>query len=556
MTTKIRKTTTWTFAAVLAVGSLTACGEPINQDNNDNSLPAIATNSGTNGDIGANGNTNKGGNTTGGNTTGGNPNSGNKGEEPDPNSAVLPDPADFMYSSEHTFQMGDLLGGFDGLRAEDDMSLICTSGCEDRLLEDGSVTLFPVDSGFGWDAIDFVGAALRPRDGDHEEGWIGPIEDDDGNHQGIAVSNVPSLKFKAGPRKGQWCAGLGGEMVKCKSDHYVTMEHVLTCDETIPYHYYDYVTGEPTISDYENCVPLDNELDRDPSTLTPYAYDLVNMVSSSDYSMINGETPGEYKYIWGNWDKRPSDLRLLARVPLPDEWKEDGRVFEVTEAKLAIVHTISNNPNDKISPEDIDNEGAAGRLPSYEVDADGRWVSTRDCYEGDGDFIPAGTVLKNPDFAIPDAYTDGLKDGYTNAWYTTLDRDPFADGENSGPRWRLTAPKFGQDLPGVEIPVEPCTPMPLKKEQVKYERGKLTTTLIDLLDPLEPGGESPFSTSTQWLQPNEEFQNIVGDGITSEGVTLTEDLDLSLHIKGDKNPVRLYKAVLYLDYQEVTDAPR
>ena len=539
--TYFKTTITWLAALILAVFTVTACGDA---GDDNNSAPATQTDTDVESDTGVP------------SDTSGNPDGGNGNNDTgtiDPGSVDLPNPADFDYSSEHVFTMDDLLGGSDGVRAADDPSLICTEGCEDKEKQEGSITLYPVDNAFGWDAVDYNGATPRPRDGNYEEGWVGPIQDEDGNHQGIAVATVPTIKYKTGPNKGQWCAGLGDHIAKCKSDHYVAMEHVLTCDETIPYKYFDPVTGEPTISDYENCQPLDDTLDGDPANLTPYQYDLENMVSSSDYSVINGETPGEYKVIWGNWDKRPTDMRFVSRIDLPDEWKEEGRQFEVTTAKLAIVHTITNNPNDKVDPEGLSNEGAAGQLPSYEVNEHGQWVSTRDCYEGDGDFIPAGTVLKNPDYTDPDGLTGDLHEGFTNAWYTTMDRDPFAPSEEGGPRWRLKAPKFGQDIPGLEIPKERCTPPPLKSDQIKYNRGDLTVTLVNLLDEFPDDVDNPFASSTGWTEPNSLQTLAEGNpNMTSEGVTLTEDLDLSIHIKGDKKPVRLYKAVLYLDYVEVT----
>ena len=357
-----------------------------------------------------------------GNDSGGSGNSDKQGI-PNPSNAELPDPADFKYSSEHTFEIGDILGGFDGVRAAEDSSIVCTSGCEDNTKAVEDVTLFPIDSGFGYDVIDYQGATLRARDGDHGEGWVGTIERD-GESVGLAISTTPTVKFKAGPHKGQWCAGLGGEMTKCKSESYVAMEHVLTCDETIPYMFYDPATGMPTTSDYDTCQPLDDQFDKDPSSLTEYGYDLTNMATTSDYSVIVGETPGDYKFIWGNMDKRPISVRLVSRLDLPDDWKNDQQDYRVTKAKLAIVHTVANNPNDKIKPEDLDTEAASGRLPGYEVDDQGRWISTRDCYEGDGDFIPKGTVLKNPDFADSDAISEDVQDGFTNAWFTTLDRAP------------------------------------------------------------------------------------------------------------------------------------
>lgn len=535
----------WLAALALIISSVSvACGD---STDDDGPLEATTNNSIDAGDI-------DGGNIDAGNPDGGNnPDTGKNQQEPDPSEAELLDPDDYMYTVEHTFEMDDVLGDTDGVTAAEDPSIICQSGCEDNLLVDGSTTLYPIDNGFGWNAIDFVGAMQRPRDGAHEEGWVGPLTDGDGNHQGLAVANTSTVAYSVGRGRGQWCAGLGGAMTKCKTGHYVTMEHVLTCHETVPYLNFDPATGEPTISDYDNCPSLDDDLDMDPLMLTEYMFDLdeSNMAQGSDYTIYLGEHEGEYKYLWGNYEKRPTDIRLLAHVPLPSDWKEAGRTFEVTEAKLAIVHTITNTPNDKILIEDIDTEVPEGRRPGYEVEPDGRWVSTRDCYEGDGDFIPAGTTLRNPPYAASEGLTEDLQDGFTNAWYTTLDREPFVN-EDTGHRWRLKAPKFGQDLPGVEIPVERCMQPPLKKGQIKYTRGELTTTTIDLLAELEEGEGTPFTMSTGFTEPNGE-QTMAEENLTVDGVQLTEDLELSVYVKSEQKPARIYKAVLYLNYEEMTE---
>ncbi len=68
----------------------------------------------------------------------------------------------------------------------------------------------------------------------------------------------------------------------------------------------------------------------------------------------------------------------------------------------------------------------------------------------------------------PYPFSADLVEGYTNGWYTTTDRDPFANVNSSdtpgavtvgdlsagGPRWRLKPNKFGQDIPGLEIPID------------------------------------------------------------------------------------------------------
>ncbi|MGR5471363.1 hypothetical protein ACPV51_29575, partial [Vibrio astriarenae] len=49
------------------------------------------------------------------------------------------------------------------------------------------------------------------------------------------VANAPTGVFKAPKLLGTWCSGLGGSLVKCSTEHYTTMEHILTCYESIPY---------------------------------------------------------------------------------------------------------------------------------------------------------------------------------------------------------------------------------------------------------------------------------------------------------------------------------
>jgi hypothetical protein len=384
----------------------------------------------------------------------------------------------------------------------------------------------------------------------YHEGWIGDLFDpDDGQPQGVAISSDPTLAFRTGALAGGWCAGAGADLVKCSTEHFSTMEHILTCDETIPYMFYDPITGLPSDPAWEACVPLDLDFDVDPTTLEPYQFDLDQIAFTSDFAVTNKDD-GKVLYRWGTWDKRPTDVHLNVSIALPDDWKVPGQVYKVTRAELAIVHTVSNSPNDQIRPEDWENEGATGRKPSYEVLPDGRWVSTVDCYEGDGDLIPAGTTLRNPAFADMNGLSSDLRGGYTNAWYTTTDREPYETDPATGvgPRWRFRSSKFGQDLPGVEIPLIDCTPPPLKKGEEKYEVGAPIATVINVLDWVQ-GEESPFALSTGWIAPAGQGMSDTYDGVTAGGLALTEDLDLSIYIKGEYKATRLYRAVLYLDYE-------
>ena len=79
-------------------------------------------------------------------------------------------------------------------------------------------------------------------------------------------------------------------------------------------------------------------------------------------------------------------------------------LYKVTQAELVIHHTITNNPNDQVRPEDFENEAAIGTLPTYAIipdyTADGYparevWVTTDAYYAGDGTLYPAGTILRD-----------------------------------------------------------------------------------------------------------------------------------------------------------------
>ena len=438
------------------------------------------------------------------------------------------------------------------------------------------------------------------------------------------------------------------------------MEHVLSCHETIPYFYADPDTGvqailsTPDASLSFDCAnaPLDDNtqilVDGLPTTrltnATPcdavddpvgcemFPNDKTDMQNNialgPDYS-VQLKDDGKPLYGWGALHKRPNDIRMYARLALPAEWKgPTAPDFTVTRAELVVEHWITNNPNDQLRPEDLENEAATGRKPSYRIEgtpgsSDEVWKSTIPCYEGDGDiidteegaadptFFGVGTVLKNTPFALDPAVTPGdlqaddpyafssdLKEGFTNAFYTTTNRDPFEwsyratdspadtfsfigcagpaddpayadtcedDSDNpypdvgnltlvSGPRWRLKPNKFGQDLPGLEVPLIECSPPPFKSDNIKYEVGEPTTTVINLLDWKDDNG--PLATSKGWVDVTaNEFVTVAGtdpvSGIayTTNGLPMTEDFDLAVYIKGDRKSTALYNAQLFIEYE-------
>jgi hypothetical protein len=334
---------------------------------------------------------------------------------------------------------------------------------------------------------------------------------------------------------------------------------------------------------------------------------LNNIALSSDYS-VQLKDDGKPLYGWGGIHKRPNDVRMYARLQLPEEWKAEGANFKVTKAQLVVNHWITNNPNDQLRPEDLENEAATGRKPSYRIEgtiggADEVWKSTVPCYEGDGDlidteegandptFIGVGTYLRNMPFALDPAVTPGvapaddpfafssdLQKAFTNAYYTTINRDPFEWSYDanpdpmiqdfvgsafpddtlgalvSGPRWRLKPNKFGQDLPGLEIPLIECSPPPFKSDNIKYEVGTPVTTVINLLDWADEN--SPLATSKGWVDVTaNEFVTVVGvdangNPITSNGLPMTDDFDLAVYVKGDAKSTAVYNAKLIIEYED------
>jgi len=560
-------------------------------------------------------------------------------------------PAHAYESPVHVFSIEDVMGGFDGSTygpggAVQDGSILCIEGvtaanCPVAPITDKAGTvLYPIDSEFGFEVVDFLGARAKVRNNDYQEGFAGDIVDG-GTVVGVKISNAATDTYKVKPPLGTWCQGLGGNSVKCSTEHYTVLEHVVSCHEVVPYQFADPLTGEqqtlgyPDEPDLVNCA--DNELDNDirvisggtvgetyDPLLNPMAPNdntsvLDDIAASSDYS-ITLKDDGKVLYRWGSLIKRPNDVRLYARLPLPDAWKAPDADFVVNRAELHITHWITNNPNDQLRPEDLENEGATGRTPDFrisDIGGDEYWLSTRDCFEGDGDFIsgeddqaptalPEGTVLRNGQFLTPNLaanpatqpqpLSEDLSEGFTNAFYTTINRDPFEwsyrilDGDGngvvdaadedlvsfvgfpfpltetaasseglalaSGPRWRLKANKFGQDIPGLEIPDIECSAPPFSQGNIKYEVGEQVTTVINLLDWEDgnPEGPSPLRTSKGWVDVTaNDFVTIVSpDGappVTSNGLPMTDDFDLAVYIKGDRKPTAVLNAKLVIDYE-------
>jgi len=594
---------------------------------------------------------------------------------------VLLLPAMTLQAGEYTsgwavFSEDDIQGGFNDDRWSTNKEVLC--GHDDStgaavtcpgggpqpydVTKPGTARLYPIDSAFGFNVLDFVGATQKVLgDGVWGEGWAGNYTPDAScsgssaklgtDHLGqevtectdtaewplvtggLMISSTPTPAFKTPAGLGTWCAGLGGATVKCDSEHFTVMEHVLTCHETVPYLYADGSAPDGVQGDLGDGVDcsqtkLDNELfhieggviqldeplvpgadgspNLEPNELTTRD----DIAASVDYSMTKKDD-GKPLYRWGNVMKRPTDVRVYKSIPLPAAWK-NGEVYNVTKAELKIRHWISNSPNDQVRAEDMENEGASGVPPEYTVVGDD-WYAANNCYESDGDPIVAGTTLykdhsqtyydpnsaDNPGVSgNPIAFSEDLVEGFTNAWYTSLDREPFewwyvnddngryrsflsseqaeASGENltlqSGPRWRLKAPKFGQDNPGVEIGVDNtdvvpsgvpgCQEQPLQSKDKKYSRGDLTTTVLNLLDWDPVDGPDPLATTAGWIDARANVNAILGDGdggeipeteatgISVNGAPLTEDFDLVVYVKGDQKETVIYDVQLHVEWDD------
>ena len=395
---------------------------------------------------------------------------------------------------------------------------------------------------------------------------------------GLVVSDAPTDTFQTPAVLGTWLAGIGGNTVKASTEHYTVMQDVLS-DQRYP--------GDPDAvyslddnlivigGDYDgqavvDVIPIVGDVNGDgvadiKDVLIPNESTIAENIAASDDYSVTLKDDGKLLYRWGNTVKRPNDIRVEVEMELPDEWSQPTAtapdllpLYQVTMAELLVNHTITNNPNDQIRPEDYENESAIGQLPTYEILSDGRWVSTDDYYAGDGTFYPAGTVLKDPALvqAVEGTLLDqmgalsaDLQEGFTKAWYTTMDREPFQADLNDdgteydiGPRWRLQPDKYGQDLPSVVIPADPSLPPPPTKDEVKYEVGEDTQTVINLLDWENP--ISPLSISAGW-------QNNAGT-VSENGLNLSKNFDIAFYVKGDVKPATLYNTELVMDYGEIT----
>lgn len=313
----------------------------------------------------------------------------------------------------------------------------------------------------------------------------------------------------------------------------------------------------------------------------------------------------------------------------PEDYENEAAIGRLP-SYYVVQDPMSATPNELwVSPVDTYN-GEGTFLPSYfKLDSNGNidmLAGGLGVFDPGGTLIgylnvdendqPIGTVLRDMSLAIDpadpvlDFTTKDLEEGFTPEWYTTTDREPFEwsydkfpnneyanvyesfrspeeaasagyDKEDlvSGPRWRLTPNKFGQDLPGLEVPLVPNSAPPFQKDNIKYDTGTLTTTTLNLLD---WAGDSPLATSLGWmaidadrLDENKDglidagWKDVNGslnagdevpDGpvlsaVTPNGVTLDAlAFDTAIYVKGDRqDSAKLYDMQLIIEYD--TDIP-
>ena len=91
---------------------------------------------------------------------------------------VLSAPQAMAYTVTHDFTSADVQGDWNGATAGQVPVLICTS-CPPMIDKKTGDTLYPVESVFGFEVVDFVGAAGKVIDWDWAEGWAGDFVDAD-----------------------------------------------------------------------------------------------------------------------------------------------------------------------------------------------------------------------------------------------------------------------------------------------------------------------------------------------------------------------------------------
>lgn len=124
---------------------------------------------------------------------------------------------DTQLTALHFIRSPDIIGDFNGKTygysgaGDPDPSILCGIAGSPPCPEGGAspfqdkegVTLYPIDSEFGFHVTDFEGAEPKSRDDDYMEGFAGNIEEG-GQVVGLKVSNAATDTFKVKPPLGTW----------------------------------------------------------------------------------------------------------------------------------------------------------------------------------------------------------------------------------------------------------------------------------------------------------------------------------------------------------------
>ncbi len=103
--------------------------------------------------------------------------------------------ADPDYSAVHVFSTDDVTATFAGDRQGDEgADYVDFDSTNTKTTQEG-VTLYPIDSEFGFIVTDFSGAEEKTIDGLYTEGWVGDLVVG-GEQVGLVVSDAPTETFK------------------------------------------------------------------------------------------------------------------------------------------------------------------------------------------------------------------------------------------------------------------------------------------------------------------------------------------------------------------------
>ena len=172
-----------------------------------------------------------------------------KGGDGEDGKPVPPDPHQFaplldrnaagVYSASVTFSTDDVIGKFDGSTQGDLPDGQNTSPPTSIINFDfPGDPLYPINSEFGFNVTDFVGAEAKDfiLDPEYEEGWAGNLVVPENPRNAARVSRFPMLPTphsRTPFRLGTWLVGMGGDSVKASTEHYSVMQQVLS-DQRYP----------------------------------------------------------------------------------------------------------------------------------------------------------------------------------------------------------------------------------------------------------------------------------------------------------------------------------